>query len=315
MARNKKVRLDRVIILILVMILVLGALGFGVYKLFGLFFVDDIKKQTNQPQVIETTDNIKVTLKDYTIYEDDTNDLGFNFIIANLQFEAEKPISFELKNLQTSEKITLNDVSKYLNKIELAGYSLSKMEINTTGIKTDENKTEAKVFIPYNTDASSLSVYNAVDASKIEFDLTKQKVAATTLKLEDQNTEIEVGSTKVSVTNAYISSFMLHNNDKYETGSSQKVYSFEIIVSDSRENAKISDAIFIEDGTSDEIHCLSGEYKAIDMDNIVGQDLTSGTKGGLFFVVVTNDSEVHDGTLLIKFSNEDKWIEAINSND
>lgn len=315
MARSKKVRVDRIIILILVLILVLGALGFGVYKLFGLLFTEDKNKQTNKPQVVETTDNIKVTLKDYTIYEDDNDSLGFNFIIANLEFEANEPVSFELKNLQTSEKISLNDVSKYINKLELAGYSLNKMEINTTGIKAETNKAEAKVFIPYNTDANSLSVYNSINASRLEFDLTKTKVAATTLKLDDQSAQIEVGSTKVSVTNAYISSFMLHNDDKYETGSSQKVYSFEIIVSDSKENAKISDAIFIEDGTSDEIHCLSAEYKAIDMDNIVGKDLTSGTKGGLFFVVVSNDAEVHDGTLLIKFSNEDKWIEAISSND
>lgn len=315
MARKKRVRIDRIIILVLIAILVLGVLGFGVYKLFGLLFKEEGTHNIKQPTVTETTNDIKVTLKDYVVYQDDTGYLGFNFIIANLSFEAEEPVSFELKNLQTSEKISLDDTKKYLNKLELAGYSLDKMEINTSGIKSTENKCDAKVFIPYNTDSSNLSVYNSINASRLEFDLSKNNVAATILKLNDQDTEIEVGSTKVTVTNAFISSFMLHNNDKYELGTSQKVYSFEIMVSDSNENAKIVDAIFIEDGTSEEIHCLSSEYKAIDMDNIIGLDLTSGTNGGLFFVVVSNDNEVHNGTLLIKFSNEDKWIEAINSSD
>ena len=38
MARKKKVRIDRVIILILAAILVLGVLGFGIYKTVGLLF-------------------------------------------------------------------------------------------------------------------------------------------------------------------------------------------------------------------------------------------------------------------------------------
>lgn len=311
MARNSKVRADRIIILVLVALLVLGGLGFGIYSLFGLLF-DDSKNKENEtkvPTVVVTTEGINVSLDDYTIYTDDTGDLGFSFIIAELSFSAEEPVSFEFKNLQTSEKIFLNDVSKYTNKMELAGYSLNKLDINTSGISSNENTAKAKLFIPFNTDASSLAVYNATNASKLEFDLTKDHIPATTLKLKNENTEIEVGSTKVSVTNAYISDFMLHNDQRYEIGSSTRIYTFEITVSEAQENVTITDATFIEKGTSEEIKCKSAEYRAIDMDNILGTNLTVGTKGGLFFEVYSNDSTVHDGTLLIKFSNSDKLVE------
>lgn len=309
--RKGKARIDRIIILILTGILVFGLLGFGIYKLFGLFF-NDKPNNEDKPIVVETTDGVKVSINDYVIYRDQKDEIGFNFIIAELNFEANNQVSFELKNLQTSEKINLNDITKYINKMELAGYNTSKLEITTQGITSSENKTTAKIFIPFNTDADNLSVYNAIDASKIEFDLTKNNYLVTSLKLEDTNTQIEVGTTKVSITNAYISDFMLHNDVQYELGSTQKVYSFEITVSKADDHSKITDAIYIVDGTDEEIRCLGREYKSIDMNNIIDTDLSLGTKGGLFFVVYSTDNTVNEGTLLIKFSNEDKWIEIEN---
>lgn len=309
--KKGKVRADRIIILILTSILVLGLLGLGIYELFGLIFNDD-NKTNNKPVVVETTEGVSVSLIDYSVYKDDTDDLGFDFIIADLSFTANEPVSFELKNLQTSEKIYLDDISKYLNKLELAGYDISKFNLSNSGINSTENKVDAKVLIPFSTGADTLAVYNGVDASKLEFDLTKNNYLATTLKLSDTNTKIEVGTTKVSITNAYISDFMLHNGEPITLGSTDKVYTFEITVSDISDKSKIIDAIYIPKGTDDEIKCKSNDYKSIDMDNIIEKDLTIGMKGGLFFFVNSMENTVSEGTLLIKFSNEDKWIEITN---
>ena len=106
--KKRKVRVDRIIILILTLILVLGILGFGVYKIIELFSND--KQIETKP--VETIDGTRLSLNDYTIYYDDTNDLGFNFIIANITFSNDKNISYDLSNLQTSEKIFLNNISK-----------------------------------------------------------------------------------------------------------------------------------------------------------------------------------------------------------
>ena len=67
---------------------------------------------------MQTTDGVNVSLVDYAVYTDDTSELGFNFIIAKLGFNANNPVSFEFKNLQTSEKIILNNISSYIKKME-----------------------------------------------------------------------------------------------------------------------------------------------------------------------------------------------------
>lgn len=312
---KKKVRADRVIIVILVAILVLGTLIFGGIKLYQLFFKENKQNPVNTNPVQETVKGVKLTVNDYTVYSDDTGDIGFSFIIADIKFKANEPVKFELSNLQTSEKIFLNDIDKYINKMELAGYRLNKLNINTAGISANENEVNARIFIPFNTDADSISIYNSIDATKIDFDLTKENIPATTLKLENNNTQIEVGTTKVGVTNAYISNFMLHNGEQYEIGSSQKMYTFEITVSEAQENVTISDATFIQRGTDEEIPCMSKEYKSIDMNNILGVNLAVGTKGGLFFDVHSSSDTVEGGTLLIKFSNSEKWVEISTDED
>lgn len=305
MAR-RRVRADRVIILILLTILVGGALGFGVYKLIDLFSND--KQIETKP--IETIEDVRLSLNDYTIYYDETGDLGFNFVIADITFSSDKNISYDLSNLQTSEKIYLNDISKYINKLDISGYDIKKLNLQTTGIISDSNNVSVNIFVPFSTNSSKLSIYNSNNTSNsINFDLTKEAVAATALKLKDNKDQIVVGSTTVCVSNAYISTFMLHNEEPYELGSTTRVYSFEISVLDVNDDVSIIDAIYIPANSSDEIKCLTSEYMSIDMVNILGQKLTLGTKGGLFFDVHTDNDTVEKGVLLIKFSNSNDWVE------
>lgn len=310
MARKNKVRADRIIILILTFILILGVLGLGAYKLFEMFSKKDEQSKPSTPVNIETTEGVKVTCNDYDIYYDETDELKFNFIIAELKFEANEPVSFDFKNLKTSEKIYLNDINKYIKKLELASYDVSKLGVNTSSsIASDDHSVTTKLLIPFNTNASNLSLYNAVDASKIDFDLTKERIPVTVIKLSNTETQVEVGTTKVSITNAYISTFMVHNDEPYELGSTTQMYSFEITVLEAQDNVQISDAIFIENGSDEEIHCKASEYHSIDMKNILGVNLTQGTVGGLFFEVNSTDQTVHNGKLLIKFTNSDKYFE------
>lgn len=310
MANRKRVRADRIIILVLASLLILGVIIFGITKLVGLFFSSDDKDvPTKQPVVTETIDDLSISLKDYVIYTDDTGDLGFDFAIATFNFKANEPISFELKNFQTSEKINLNNIDKYINKLELAGYSLSKLDINTSGISSTENNVDAKLFVPFTTNSDNLSIYNLLNKKKFDIDISSNKIPATALKLENNNTQIEVGTTKVSVTNAYISDNMLHQDQPYELASSMKVYTFEITVTEAQDNVTITDATFIEKGNNYENKCLNSEFKSIDMENILDKNLKAGTKGGLFFEIYSNENTVGDGTLLIKFSNSDKVVE------
>ena len=308
MAKKNKVRIDRVIILILAFILVFGALGFGVYKLFGLFFNDD-KKIDNKPVVVETTASVSVSLIDYSVYKDDTDDLGFDFIIADLSFTANEPVSFELKNLQTSEKISLDKIDSYINALELAGYKVDDLGINTTGVNSAENKTEARVFIPFKTDTDTLAVYNAVNASKLEFNLDENVKLATSLKLDNEDSEkvIEVEGAKIEVSNSYISSTMYHNDVEYGVSSTSKIFTFRINATDIEEGTKIVKAQFIRNGESDPIDCLPADYSSLKDDNAFEKPLVNGDNGALFFEIITNEVKPSfSGDLLITFSNSDK---------
>lgn len=309
MARERKVRVDRVIILILATLFAGFLFAFGAYKVTELL-MNNKADNKDKPVTVVSGEDVKISLNDYTIYFDENNDLGFSFIIADIKFTSNDPISFDLGSLQTSEKIYLNDVSKYLNKLDLAGYNLQKLEISSNGVVSQDNSTDRKVFVPYNTDAASLTIYNLVNTSNsLNIDLSKEKVLATTLKLENKDNEILVGNTSIYVSKAYISDFMLHNGEPYEISSTSRMYSFEISVEEEKDKLKISEAIFIKNGTDEKIYCKAKDYKSIDMNNILDTDLSSGIKGGLFFEVYSNKNTVEDGVLLIKFSNQDQWIE------
>lgn len=306
---GRRVRADRVIILILLTILVGGALGFGVYKLIDLFSND--KQIETKP--IETIEDVRLSLNDYTIYYDETGDLGFNFIVADINFASENNVTCDLASLQTSEKLFLNDISKYTNKLSSAGYDLNKLNINTTGIVSDKNNVSARLFIPFSTDSSKLSIYNSANASNnINFDLTKEAVAATTLKLKDNKEQIIVGSTTVYVSNAYISSTMLHLGELYPLPNNDKIYTYEISVSETKDNVSIVDAILYVKGSDYENHCMNDEYAAVDCENVLNKNLKLGYNGALFFEVLSEEDYLIDSTLLIKFSNSNDWVEITN---
>lgn len=306
--RKGKTRVDRIIILILTSILVLGILGFGIYKLFGLFFSDEKKNDDNKIVVVETTDGVKVEIQDYTVYLDDTNSLNYNFIIANVKFEGKEPVKFDLGDLQTSEKIYLNDVNVYKQLLQEKGYKINELEI-ASYISSDQNSLVANIFIPYKTDADILQVYNLkTPSNSLKFDLTNNNKYITSLKFES-DADIIVDNTSVKVSSCFVSSIMKHNDETYDIPSSVKVFTFKIFVNTCDKGVSITDAYFIKDGEENKIECMSSDYRATDTENILGKELVEGENGALFFETYSRDAEPnYDGVLMIKFSNSNEWV-------
>lgn len=303
---KRKVRVDRIIVLIIAVALIGGLLGFGVFKAIDLFFGKN--EETNTPEIkVETVESVKLSIDDYQIYEDDTGELGFKFIVADISFTANEPVAFDLNKLQTKEKIELGDIAKYLNKLEMKGYDVSKLEIDRS-VVSNQNTCKARLFIPYEGDyANKFLVYNLLDATQLEFAMDKNLNMVTSLKLNNGES-IEIGDTNIYVSRSYISSFMLHNDEQYEIASTLRVYTFEIAVNEAQENVQITDAIFIEENSDEEISCFSSEYRSIECENILNKDLVKGVGGALFFEVYSPDENVHKGSLLIKLSNDDNWV-------
>ncbi len=310
MAKRRRVRFERVIILILCAALVIGAAVFGVSFVSKYLSSkkDDPQNNVNvDPEPVETSKNVKVSLLDYQVYTDDSGDLGFSFIVAVIKFEGEGPVSFDLGNLQTSEKIYLNNVSKYLNALEEKSYRISKLQIVNTVVSENDPYT-CNIFIPYTTDSQTLRVLNSDDASMIPFDLNRNVNDVSQLKFETQQ-QIEVGDASVTVSSCSVSTMMLHNDMEYQVPATMSVYTFSINVAKADGDVVIEDARFVRDSDGEVIGCMDASYRSVKIENCLGKKLTPGENGALFFetLSVSGDPD-YSGNLLLQFSNSSDWV-------
>ena len=310
MSKKRKLRYDRIIIFILLLIIILGLLIFGIFKLVSYYKNKDdniAPVQTVNPTPVSTNDDVKVSLVDYDVYIDNSDSLGFNFIIAKMNFKSDKNISFDLSNFQTPEKLRLNDVSKYINTLQEKAYRVNKLDF-VTSVTSDSNDYTCNIFIPYQTDNNSLRLYNALDASVIEFDLRKNNSDLTSLKFETEQ-EIEVGNTNITVSSCSISTMMLHSGEEYQVPSTMAVYTFRINVKEAEDNVKIIDAKFVRESNGEVISCLDSSYSSEKIDNCLNKTLVTGENGALFFETsVISNTPDYDGFLMLMFNNSNEWV-------
>lgn len=307
--KRRKVRIDRILILLLLAMISICIIFFAVDKIIDLFSKNKDTEDTVavNPETVDTSEDVKVSLVDYEIYTDDTESLGFDFIIAKLNFKSQKPVSFDLSNLQTSEKIYLNNVAKYINTLQEKGYKVSKLDFVNT-VVSDQNDYTCNIFIPYTTKSSSLRLLNSLDATMINIDLTEHVNNITSLKFETEQ-QIEVGNTNVVVSSSSISTMMLHNGEEYQVPSTMNVYTFRISVNEVEDNIKIVDARFLRSSNDEVIQCLDETYESEKALNCLNKNLVLGDNGALFFeTAIIGDSPDFEGFLMLKFSNSDDWI-------
>lgn len=309
--KRRKVRYDRVAILLLIFMISAGIIFFAVNWIIDSAKsnkTDDNNNVVVDPEPVNTSDDIKVTLKDYEVYKDDTESLGFSFVIAEMNFKSEKAVSFDLSNLQTSEKIYLNSVAKYINTLQEKGYRVSKLGFVNT-VVSDSNDYTCKLFIPYTTDSSSLRLLNSLDATMINFDLYENVNNLTSLKFDTEQ-QIEVGNTNVVVSSSSISTMMLHNGEEYQVPSTMNVYTFRITVKELEGDVKITDARFLRSANDEVIKCLDETYESEKVSNCLNKKLVLGDNGALFFETsIIGSSPDFDGFLMLMFSNSDDWIQ------
>ena len=313
MNKKRKMRVDRIIILFLILAILILGLGFGIYKLLDSLLDRRGNNEPKTPVVVDpepvkTSEGVKVAMNDYDVYIDDTDSLGFNFVIAELRFTADDPISFDLGNLQTSEHIYLNNVSKYINTLTEKSYKVSDLGIVNT-VVSNSNDYTCKVFVPYTTESSSLRLLNSEDASMIEFDLTKNNKYVTTMKFNTDQ-EIVIGETNIRVSKSYISTMMTHNGEEYDA-SGLNYYTFNIYVDKIEGDIKIVDAIFVRNNSDEQLHCLNNEYQSVKVSNCLNKTLIQGENGALFFEESGKGGNTDfDGFLMLMLSNSSDWVKV-----
>ena len=103
MAKKRKIRYDRLLIVILGGILLCVALIFCVKGLVSLFSKGSTNKDNNA-NIPANVDNKKTSLElvNYEIYEDTNSDLGFNFVVAEIKFSNDEGINYDLASLSSN---------------------------------------------------------------------------------------------------------------------------------------------------------------------------------------------------------------------
>lgn len=173
----KKKKVKKSMYIVIFALLIICILAFSIYEMISYFVVKNNNQDIiiNNPKPIETSKNVRVSLfseDSYMVFTSDNDEIDFGFIVAELKFTGSETISFDLGNLVTSEKIYLNDVSKYLKTLNEKGYRVEKLDI-VDSVVSQEKEYICKIFIPFKTNSDFLRVLNSTDGSIIEFDLNK----------------------------------------------------------------------------------------------------------------------------------------------
>lgn len=269
-----------------------------------------IDEKPNKPVAGETTHDVDLNLNGYVVYS--SENLNFRFVIADITFKSndKKAVNFDMSKLETNELIQLNNVNKYLNLLQNAGYSIAKLDVASDVISaTDEAR--VKLFIPVTKTGDSIVLNNLNNSKQITIDLTKNSG-----NIEDfKNTSGEIISSDsydIFVSNAYISTTMYHNEEIYNYPSVVKVYTFKLEVKNlEKNNVVIEEAYFIPEGSDESFSALNSSYSSMKDDNIIGMPLKVGDSYALFFEMYNPDESgiSYDGILKLKFANSNEVVE------
>lgn len=312
---QRKVRMDRVLLLISTAVLIVLLLIVGFKGVIGIFDRDENKNQDNKDpdnsEVIEEeVDAFKIDLVDYEVYE--TNDLDFNFVLARFRLRDPEKINYNLGSLYTDEKtVKLEDYHKYVDALEKEELYLGvkNVSFDLTSPKKSEMFT---VFIPYiNQDKETLSVYDAITKAEFKFDLSKNRKDINELEYHTgEDKPIETEDYLIKVNDAYIGSLFVKNGSEYTYPSTVQIYVFVLdIQSLTNEGLILEDAIFVSE-KGEETHALDASVTSSKINNLMNRKVNAGERGGLFFEMYSpNDSNIsYNGTLKLKFSNSDNWL-------
>jgi len=302
--------LHLLIVLLIVAVFIAGGF-FGAKYLMNKFH-EATKKETpsqdksNEP--INTNEEVKIEIVDYVTYEDSENELGFDFLLADLKFTCVKDlIHYDLNSLETEEHIKLGSILEYEEKIESIGIQLSKLNYTKEVKSNMANSITCRVLIPVtDTKKSELKVYNG---ERLTFDLLKSLKTVESLKPYNENKETIIASNNfnIGIYDSYISDIVMSSGERFKKPSTWDVYTFEIQVNEMNVNGLyVESAIFVPSGTSTSYNAENEIYSE-SVENIVGKALKKDDRYALFFIISSgNNMNSLDGKLFIEFSNGER---------
>ena len=316
MAKRRKVKVGRLILLILIIVAFALALVFGFKYLFSNKDEKDnsireeeiVEKEEKQEEEVkeekEEEKSLKIELVDYECYPN--LDFDFDFIIAKVKFTSNMAIDYDLSRAKTSEGLSLDKVQEYIDKLKDKSYFVSSKNIDSR-ISSNDTTYTGNIFIPYTTDDRLVKV-DFGDSNILEFNVEENYHDLKEL-YSDGGVKVENKEYDIFIADAIESYSLYEGNNFVDIPSSMKLYSFIVDVKSIEKGISLKEAKYVFDGI--EYQALPKEYFTDNaQNNMFNGTLESGKSYSLIFRVMSQDTNkiIYDGELLIKLSNEDKWI-------
>lgn len=260
----------------------------------GIFLWNLISNNPNEEEPpIVTKQEYNFVLEDYTYYKSD--DLDFNFVIADIKVTSNVAIKLPLSTLSTSEGISLASTDNYLSELASNNYKPSKKGLSFS-FNSDSKELSVTIFIPVQSKVlSELRVNsNVAPYSEIKINLNDSTKLGdiTELKLED-TTVINNPNDDLSFTLEFSDYFEPSNfytigtdgkSMSVDISTSSKVFGIKYtVVNDSDFSYKISDAQILLDTNS--FPLMNPEYLLMSTTNLASISLLDSQNGVLFFLV------------------------------
>ncbi len=301
MNKKRKVRYDRLVLLILIALGLIFILVLGIIKLLKSSDTN-INTNTDIP-TNETivTDDVSIELLSYKTYLDIDDTLGFNFVVAELKFSSNDMINYDLSNLVTNQGIKLNDILNYQKTINVKEFNYSSLN-TTLEVTSSDKEYTCKVFIPY-TGSDNITLTDTISGSSFLIDVSKNQDNIDSIKNKNTSNEINTSDYNLTVSSSYISDMMKRNGESYNS-SMLCIYTFNIKVVSISDGIKITGATYSKNSDGETYEALDDTYDSIKISNILNKSLNVGDEYALFFEVYSNPDEAQDfsGKLTLSFS-------------
>lgn len=291
MAKKRKIRPDRILIIVLAVVLLVLLVMLGIKYLFN-GKQDNNENKPNNNETVDVKSDLEIL--NYDVYNK-IDELGFGFAVAEIQNNSDGQL--DLSNFSTNEHIVLSEVFNYEKKLKTSSYDFDSL--NTT---LDLNGEKCRIFIPFVDVKDNLIVTDKNSNYSYTFDLSKNNKDISVIKKETNEEIIISEDYTFSCDKPYIESMMKHNDEPYDS-SMLSVYCFRLTCDSIKNGVKITDAKFV-DKAGNITEAYDSTYSSSKIANILNRDIKVGDTYALFFELYSNNEDhvAYEGTIKLSFS-------------
>jgi hypothetical protein len=273
----------------------------------GIFLWNLVSNTPNDDEPVIVDPTVKQTfdfsINNYTLFE--IEEFGFDFILADIHVDSNKPINLSLSHFSTNEGVQLSSVNTYLNTIESKGYNFGDYDL-AFALNSQTVEMDVLLFIPIiNKDIDSIELLiNLYPISSLIFDLnspTSFGKLTDLVKIQQDLEPEEVSEIivedvfTISKSHFYI---LDENNVRSDAffSSNSKIVGVKLTVINKTSNPfRIQNAI-LSSSDSNQFAIVDLNYIVDGYDLIMNEYLSNTTTGYIFYEIFDQNYDINNVT-------------------